>query len=129
MGDYPEDLKYTKEHEWVRVEGDTGIVGVTHFAQAELGDIVYLELPDVGTAIEQGKTFGTIESVKAVSDLYAPVSGEIAERNEGLMDHPEEVNEDPHGKAWMVKVKLSDPSQLEGLMSAEDYRKYLENAG
>lgn len=127
---YPQDLKYTKEHEWLRIEADgTGLVGVTHFAQAQLGDVVYLDLPVRGTAMAQGKIFGTIESVKAVSDLYAPVTGEVLDRNEELMDHPEVVNQDPHGKAWMVKVKLSSASEAGGLMSAADYEAYLQSSG
>lgn len=129
---YPDDLKYTKEHEWIRVEtgadGAVGVIGVTHFAQAELGDVVYLELPAPGTTMAQGQILGTIESVKAVSDLYAPASGEVIERNEELMDHPEGVNGDPHGAAWMVKFKLSDPGEMEGLMSAAQYQEYLKGA-
>jgi len=127
---YPSDLKYTKEHEWIRVEADgTGVVGVTAFAQASLGDVVYLDLPARGTSVEQGKIFGTIESVKAVSDLYAPVGGEVLDRNEELMDHPEVVNQDPHGKAWMIKIKLSDAGQLGSLLSASDYEAYVKASG
>lgn len=127
---YPQDLKYTKEHEWLRIEADgTGVVGVTHFAQSELGDVVYLDLPVRGTAITQGKIFGTIESVKAVSDLYAPVTGEVLDRNEELMDHPEVVNQDPHGKAWMLKVKLANASDAAALMSTADYEAYLKASG
>ncbi|MFN7971037.1 MAG: glycine cleavage system protein GcvH [Acidobacteriota bacterium] len=129
---YPEDLKYTKEHEWVRLEdspsGPVGVVGVTHFAQEALGDVVYLELPEAGKPVTQGKILGTIESVKAVSDLYAPVSGEVLERNEELMDHPEGVNQDPHGAGWMLKIKMSDRGELSSLMGASEYGAYVASA-
>lgn len=129
MSNYPEDLRYTKEHEWIRfLDGGVAVVGITHFAQKELGDIVYLELPEVGKSLQQGKIFGTIESVKAVSDLYAPASGEVLDRNEELMDHPEGVNQDPHGKAWMIRIKLKDPKEIAGLMTAADYAKHVESA-
>jgi glycine cleavage system H protein len=121
---YPENYRYTKEHEWVNVEGDTGTVGITFHAQEELGDIVYIDLPKVGTHIELGKTFGSVESVKAVSDIYAPVSGEVAEVNESLADAPEMLNRDPHGAAWLVKIKLSAPEELSQLLSAADYQAY-----
>ena len=119
----PEGLSYTKEHEWIREEGDVVVVGITHHAQDQLGDVVFVELPDVGTAITEGDTFGTVESVKAVSDLYAPVTGEIVEINEGLEDAPESVNTDAYGDGWMIKVKVS--GETEGLLSAADYQALL----
>ena len=122
---YPANFHYTKEHEWVRVEGDTGVVGITDHAQQELGDIVYVDLPKVGAHVEQGKTLGSVESVKAVSDIYAPVSGEVKEVNETLATTPEKLNEDPHGGAWLVKIKLSAPDEIKRLLSAEDYQKYI----
>jgi glycine cleavage system H protein len=122
---YPENFKYTKEHEWVLVEGDTGTIGITDHAQEELGDIVYVDLPKPGTKLEQGKSLGSVESVKAVSDVYAPVSGEVVEVNPALADAPEKLNEDPHGSAWLVKLKLSTPAELSGLMSAADYQAYI----
>src|SRR5579871_5168269 len=115
---YPENFRYTKEHEWVLVEGDTGTVGITDHAQEELGDIVYVDLPKVGAKIEQGKSLGSVESVKAVSDVYSPVSGEVTEVNETLAEKPETLNSDPHGAAWLVKVRLSAPAEVEGLMNA-----------
>ena len=126
MAEYPDEYSYTKEHEWISVEGDIATVGITDHAQAELGDIVYIELPAVGDQLEAGQPFGTIESVKAVSELYAPVSGGVTEVHEDLVDRPEIVNEDPHGAAWMAKIKLTDPSAVDGLMSASDYRSFLE---
>jgi glycine cleavage system H protein len=117
---YPADLKYTKDHEWIRLEGDTGIVGITHFAQQQLGDVVYLDLPEVGTTVTSGETFGTIESVKAVSELYAPVSGEIVEVNTALKEHPEQVNARPH-ESWMIKVRLSGTPGSD-LMDASAYQ-------
>ncbi|MDX1979201.1 MAG: glycine cleavage system protein GcvH [Bryobacteraceae bacterium] len=122
---YPENLRYTKEHEWVRVEGDSGVIGITHHAQNELGDIVYVDLPKVGAAAEQGKTIGSVESVKAVSDIYSPVSGEVIEINEALTQSPEKLNEDPHGEAWLVKIRLSAPEEINSLMSASDYQTYI----
>jgi glycine cleavage system H protein len=121
---YPENFRYTKEHEWVNVEGDTGTIGITDHAQKELGDIVYVDLPKVGATAEKGKTFGSVESVKAVSDIYAPVSGEVVAVNELLTASPEKLNEDPHGAAWLVKIKLSVPAEIAELMSAADYIKY-----
>jgi glycine cleavage system H protein len=121
---YPENFRYTKEHEWVNVEGDTGTIGITDHAQQELGDIVYVDLPKVGSTAEKGKTFGSVESVKAVSDIFAPVSGEVVAVNELLTASPEKLNEDPHGAAWLVKIKLSVPSEIAELMSAADYIKY-----
>jgi glycine cleavage system H protein len=122
---YPANFHYTKEHEWVRVEGDIGVVGITDHAQQELGDIVYVDLPKPGTHLDQGKTLGSVESVKAVSDIYAPVSGEVVEINPLLSTAPEKLNEDPHGDAWLVKIKLSAPDEIKRLLSAEDYQKYV----
>jgi glycine cleavage system H protein len=125
MSTYPENYGYTKEHEWVLVEGETGIIGITHHAQSELGDIVYVDLPKAGTQITQNTTFGSVESVKAVSDIYAPISGEVIAINELLASQPEKLNADPHGEAWLIKVKISDPAQIPGLMSAADYQAYI----
>lgn len=122
---YPENFKYTKEHEWVSVEGDTGTVGITFHAQKELGDIVYVDLPKIGAAVEVGKSFGSVESVKAVSDIYSPVTGEIVGINSLLADAPEKLNEDPHGAAWLVKIKLANPGELDGLLSAADYEAFI----
>ena len=122
----PEELKYTKDHEWIRIEGDTGTVGITEHAQAALGDIVFVDLPDAGSPIGQGDEFGTVESVKAVSELYVPISGEIVEVNEALADAPEKVNEDPYGEGWMMKVRLSEPSQIEDLMDAAAYKALVD---
>ena len=119
----PSELKYTKDHEWVRMESDDLIVvGITDFAQGELGDIVYVEVETVDETLEAEEVFGTVEAVKTVSDLFLPVSGEIVEFNESLEDEPEKVNTDPYGEGWMIKIKCSDPSQLEDLMSADDYK-------
>lgn len=119
----PSELKYTKDHEWVRLEGeDTVIVGITDFAQGELGDIVYVEVETLDETLEAEEVFGTVEAVKTVSDLFLPVSGEIIEFNESLEDEPEKVNDDPYGEGWMIKVKMSDPSQFESLMTADDYK-------
>lgn len=126
---YPTNFRYTKEHEWVRVEGDVAVVGITDHAQKELGDIVYVDLPKVGARLEQGKTLGSVESVKAVSDIFAPVSGEVTEINEMLSTTPEKLNEDPHGAAWLVKIKLSAPDEVNRLLSAEDYQKYIGAEG
>lgn len=122
---YPTNFRYTKEHEWVRVEGDAAVMGITDHAQNELGDIVYVDLPKPGSAVEKGKTLGSVESVKAVSDIYAPVSGEVIEVNETLATAPEKINEDPHGEAWLVKIRLSNPGEIQQLLTAEDYQKYL----
>jgi glycine cleavage system H protein len=121
---YPADRKYTKEHEWIKADGNAATIGITDHAQNSLGDIVFVELPKPGTAVSTGKSFGTVESVKAVSDLFAPASGTIAEVNDSLTNQPEQVNKDPHG-AWMVKIQLSDPNELNNLLSAEDYQKYV----
>jgi len=119
---YPEDFKYTREHEWVKVEGDVGIVGITFYAQQALGDIVYVDLPKVGTRVEQGKPLGSVESVKAVSDIYAPVSGEVIEVNEALVEKPELLNRDPHGAAWLAKIRLNSPEELNSLLDAGQYQ-------
>jgi glycine cleavage system H protein len=122
---YPENFRYTKEHEWVSVDGDTGTVGITDHAQTELGDIVYVDLPRIGSVAAKGKTIGSVESVKAVSDIYSPVSGEVVAVNELLATNPEKLNEDPHGNAWLVKVRLSAPDELSNLLSAADYQTYI----
>ena len=122
---YPENFRYTKEHEWVAAVGDAGTIGITDHAQQELGDIVYVDLPKAGTHIEQGKSLGSVESVKAVSDVYSPVSGEVTEINQTLAEKPETLNSDPHGAAWLVKIKLSAPAELAGLMSAAEYQAYI----
>src|SRR5215471_35079 len=122
---YPDNFRYTKEHEWVSVDGDTGTVGITDHAQSELGDIVYVDLPKVGTHLDQGKSLGSVESVKAVSDIYSPIAGEVAEINEDLADHPEKLNTDPHGAAWLVNIKLDNPAQVESLMTAAEYQSYI----
>lgn len=121
---YPQNFRYTKEHEWVNVEGDTGTIGITDHAQKELGDIVYVDLPKIGAVAEKGKTIGSVESVKAVSDIYSPISGEVVAVNELLTASPEKLNEDPHGAAWLIKIKISSPSDTAELMSAADYEKY-----
>ncbi|MBV5221480.1 glycine cleavage system protein GcvH [Staphylococcus hominis] len=121
----PSEFKYSKEHEWVKVEGNTATIGITEYAQGELGDIVFVELPDVDEEINEGDTFGSVESVKTVSELYAPVSGKIVETNDELEDSPEFVNESPYEKAWMVKVELNDESQLDELLSAEQYSEMI----
>ncbi|HML18750.1 MAG TPA: glycine cleavage system protein GcvH [Bryobacteraceae bacterium] len=121
---YPDNFRYTKEHEWVKVEGDTGTIGITDHAQKELGDIVYVDLPKVGATVEKGKTVGSVESVKAVSDIYSPVSGEVTEVNELLVTSPEKLNEDPHGAAWLMKIKLSNPGEIADLMTAAEYEAY-----
>lgn len=117
----PANLKYTKDHEWVRVEGDTAVVGITDFAQSELGDIVYVEVETEGETLDQHEVFGTVEAVKTVSDLFLPVSGEITEFNTNLEANPELVNSDPYGEGWIIKIKFSDPSQLEDLLDADGY--------
>ncbi len=127
--EYPEDLKYTEEHEWVQIEDDIVTVGITDFAQDALGDVVFVELPDEGATVEAGKAFGVVESVKAVSDIYAPVSGEVVEVNEELPDTPEMVNASPYEDGWMVKIKLSDPSELDDLLDADAYREFVEEEG
>ncbi len=125
---YPKDFKYTKEHEWIKVEGNTGTVGITDHAQKALGDIVFVELPKPGATLTVGKTFGTVESVKAVSDLYAPASGTVTEVNSELANAPEKVNSDAHS-AWMVKMTLSNPSELNQLLPADEYEKFVAEEG
>lgn len=122
---YPEDLKYDREHEWVRVSGDTATIGISDFAQDQLGEVVYVDLPSVGGAVAAGDSFGEIESVKSVSELFAPVSGEIVEVNGALDDAPETVNSDAYGDGWIIKVKLSDPAELDALMDAAAYEAFL----
>ena len=117
---YPADCKYTKDHEWIKVDGDTGRVGITDYAQKQLGDVVYLDLPQVGRSLNVGESFGTVESVKAVSELYSPVSGVVTAVNSALADKPEKVNSDPHA-SWMIEVKLASPSEVDTLMAAEQY--------
>lgn len=121
---YPKDYKYTKEHEWIQIDGKTATVGITDHAQEALGDIVFVELPKVGAQLQAGKSFGTVESVKAVSDLFAPASGKVTAVNEALNNSPENVNKDAYA-AWMVKLELSNPAEVNGLLSAEDYEKYV----
>ena len=118
----PAELKYTKEHEWIRVEGEEAYVGITDYAQSQLGDIVFVECETVGDALEAGETFGTVEAVKTVSDLYLPVAGEVLEFNEELEGEPELVNKDPYGKGWIVKIKISDETELDGLLNADAYK-------
>lgn len=122
----PAELKYTQDHEWVRVEGDILTVGVTDFAQGELGDVVFVEIETEGEELDKGETFGTVEAVKTVSDLFMPVGGEVTEFNEALADEPELVNKDPYGKGWMIKIKIADSAELDDLLSAGDYQKMIE---
>jgi glycine cleavage system H protein len=125
--DYPEDLKYLDSHEYVRLEGEIATIGLSAYAVDELGDIVFLELPETGDAVEKGETFGSVESVKAVEELYSPVSGTVIERNEGLINAPEQLSEDPYGESWMIKVRLDNPDDdLEDTLSAEEYRTQVE---
>ena len=125
---YPDDRRYTKEHEWVKVEGDKARVGITDYAQNQLGDVVYLELPEVGRVLKAGETFGTVESVKAVSELYAPVSGEVVEVNSPLVANPESINTDPHGAGWMIVIKPSDAGSVGRLLEAKAYQALVEGA-
>jgi len=122
---YPAELNYAKEHEWVRVDGDVAVIGVSYFAQDQLGEVVYVDLPAVGDEVIAGEMFGEVESVKSVSELFAPVSGEVINVNEGLEDSPESVNEDPYGDGWMIEVKMNYEFELEALMSAEEYEQFL----
>jgi glycine cleavage system H protein len=122
---YPENFRYTKEHEWVSLENGVATVGITFHAQKELGDIVYVDLPKIGTALDKGKSFGSVESVKAVSDIYAPISGEVTEINETLASAPEKLNEDPHGAAWLIKLKVASDDEYKSLLSASDYQTYV----
>lgn len=125
MSTYPDTYRYTKEHEWVAAEGDSATVGITFHAQKELGDIVYVDLPKPGLKLNAGDTLGSVESVKAVSDIYSPVAGEVVEVNPALADAPELLNSSPHGEAWLVKLRLADPAEVDALMSAEDYQAYI----
>lgn len=122
---YPEDYRYTKEHEWIKVEGDTGTIGITDHAQEELGDIVFVDLPKVGSTVTAGKTMGSVESVKAVSDIFSPVSGEVTAVNSELAEKPEKLNADPHGAAWLVKVQLSNAAEIASLMTAAAYQEHI----
>jgi glycine cleavage system H protein len=122
---YPEKYRYTKEHEWVDQQGDTATIGLTFHAQKELGDIVYVDLPKVGAKIEAGKSFGSVESVKAVSDIYAPISGEVTEINETLASAPEKLNQDPHGAAWLIRLRVDKTGEAANLLSAADYQNYV----
>jgi len=123
---YPEDFRYTKDHEWVKIEADNATIGITDFAQKQLGDVVYVELPEIGSQLEFHQSLGVVESVKAVSDIYSPVSGEVVAINEELNDVPEVLNEDPHGKGWIIRLKIKDEAELEKLMSLSEYEQYLE---
>jgi glycine cleavage system H protein len=122
---YPTDLRYTKDHEWVRLDGNIATIGITDYAQHELGDVVYVELPKVGAKLLAGKSFGTVESVKAVSEIYCPVAGEVTEVNSALTETPETINTDPHGKAWLIKLKVEDGSASSGLMDAAGYQAFI----
>lgn len=123
---YPDDYYYTKDHEWIKVEGEQATVGITDFAQKQLGDVVYVEMPEKGTQLEFHQSLGVIESVKAVSDVYSPISGEVIELNSELDDSPELVNQDPHGKGWIIRIKIKDEAELQKLMSAAEYETFLE---
>lgn len=122
---YPDHYRFTKEHEWVSVEGGIASIGITHHAQSELGDIVYVDLPRPGTQVTQGASFGSVESVKAVSDIYAPLTGEVTEANADLTTAPEKLNADPHGAGWLIKVKIANPDEVQKLLTASDYQKYI----
>ena len=122
---FPENVKYTADHEWIRIEGQFGWIGITDYAQSELGDIVYIEIPAIGTKVEKGKSFGTIEAVKAVSDLFAPVAGEVVETNTEIKDHPEVVNKDPYGNGWMVKITITDHAQVSALLNVQAYKSLI----
>jgi glycine cleavage system H protein len=124
--DIPEDLRYTREHEWARMKGDKVVVGITDFAQDQLGDVVYVELPEVGDAVKRGESFGVVESTKAVSELFAPISGKVVEVNDPLSDAPETINEDAYEEGWMIVIQPSDPKELESLMDAKAYRAFVE---
>jgi glycine cleavage system H protein len=128
MANIPEDLHYSKDHEWIRMEGETGTVGITDHAQHQLGDVVYVELPKVGDRFAAHEVFGSVESVKAVSELYCPVAGEVVEANESLADDAEKVNTDPYGAAWMIRLRVSDPGEVDKLMTAVEYEDYVKDA-
>jgi len=125
---YPDGYRYTKEHEWIKAEKGSGTVGITHYAQEKLGDIVFVELPKVGAHLDAMESFGTVESVKAVSDIYSPAAGSVTEVNTALADNPALVNQDPHGAAWLIKLKLDDPKELESLLTAEQYEEFVRTA-
>ena len=125
----PRECKYTKEHEWVKLDGDVATVGVTNYAATQLGDMVYIEMPQVGEQVQQGSPIGALESVKAAADFYSPISGEVTERNERLLDDPGVINSDPYGEGWYVKIRPSDPSELDSLMSAEEYDEFEKAQG
>jgi glycine cleavage system H protein len=122
---YPADYRYTKDHEWIKVQGDVATIGITDYAQQELGDVVFVDLPKVGAKLAPGKSFGSVESVKAVSEIYSPVSGEVTETNPLLTDTPEKINTDPHNTAWIIKLRLADPKEVAGLMDAAAYQAYI----
>lgn len=126
MANTPEDLSYTKDHEWVRTKGDEATVGITDHAQNQLGDVVYVELPKVGDKFEASEPFGSVESVKAVSEIYMPVGGTVIQVNESLNDSPEQVNEDPYGEGWMIKIKIDNPAQVDALLTAVEYEDYIK---
>lgn len=126
MPEIPEDCLYTREHEWIRIEESTGVVGITDYAQESLGDVVYVELPNVGDRFDAGEVFGNVESVKAVSELYMPMAGEVIEVNEGLSESPELINQDPYGEGWMIKVALADPEETSDLLSPAEYADFIE---
>ena len=129
MANVPDNLHYSKDHEWVRVDGDTAVIGITDHAQEQLGDVVYVELPKAGDEFAANDSFGSVESVKAVSEIFTPVSGKVAEVNQSLSDEPEKVNKDPYGEGWMIKIRPSDPAELDKLMTAEQYDKYVQEQG
>jgi len=127
MANYPDTLHYTKDHEWIRVEDGIGIIGITDFAQEQLGDVVHAQLPRVGEKFEAHDTFGEVESVKTFSELFTPVSGEVTETNEGLADAPEQVNGDPYGNGWMIKIRLANPGEIDSLLSSSEYEDFIES--
>lgn len=129
MADFPKNLKYTKDHEWALVDGNKVTVGITSFAQEQLGDVVFVELPEVGKDVKAGQPFGVVESTKAVSELFAPITGKVVERNDSLVDSPETVNNDPWSAGWMIRVEVADPAALASLMDADSYTKYVEEQG
>ncbi len=124
---YPDDFFFAESHEWIKIEGDRGTVGISDFAQKQLGDVVYIELPETGAVFDFHQSFGVVESVKAVSDIYSPIAGEVIEVNSGLNDSPELLNEDPHGSGWIMKIKVKDKAELQKLMSISEYEKFLES--
>lgn len=126
---FPKNLKYTREHEWVLVEGNVATVGITDFAQDQLGEVVFVELPSSGDTVTKDEAFGVVESVKAASDIYSPVSGDVTEVNEDLVETPEMLNDDPYGDAWLIRLEMSDPAELEDLMTADEYREFVEEEG